>query len=161
MRIKIFTTGGSLDKGYSTRESAFLVMEPQAGRVLGAANVACDYLIDPLLRKDSRELTDQDRDLILRRVREEDCTRIVITHGTDTMVRTALHLAQVPDKTVVLTGAMQPAAFKTSDGPFNLGFALAAAQLLPPGVYVCMNGRIFDPRSVRKNAEVDRFEDSP
>ena len=161
MRIKIFTTGGSLDKGYSTRESGFVVMEPQAGRVLGDANVAFDYQIEPLLRKDSLELTDQDRNLILRRVREEDCRRIVITHGTDTMARTALHLAQVPDKIIVLTGAMQPAAFKDSDGPFNLGFALAAAQLLPPGVYLAMNGRIFDPRSVRKNAELDRFEESP
>ncbi len=159
MRIKVFTTGGSLDKGYSTRESAFLVQEPQVGSVLEEANVAFEYEIEPLLRKDSLELTDEDRALIVRKVREDPAERILITHGTDTMVLTGRDLAGVRGKTVVLTGAMQPASFKRTDAPFNIGFALAALQTLPHGVYIAMNGGIFDPGKVVKNLELDRFED--
>lgn len=159
MQIKIFTTGGSLDKGYSTRESAFVVLGPQAEVILRDANVHLDYQIEPLLRKDSLDLTEEDRSLIRRRVEAAPCPRILITHGTDTMAETGRSLRGIPDKTVVLTGAMQPASFKHSDGPFNLGFALAAVQILPSGVYLTMNGRVFDPDRVRKNQELDRFEE--
>ena len=158
MRIKIFTTGGSLDKGYSTRESAFRVMDPQVGQILQEANVGVDYEIEPLLRKDSLEITEEDRKLIVERVRADPSRHILITHGTDTMALTGQRLSGIPGKTIVLTGAMQPAAFMVSDAVFNIGFALAALQTLPPGVYLAMNGRIFDSHDVRKNAELDRFE---
>jgi L-asparaginase len=158
MRIKIFTTGGSLDKRYSTRDSAFLVMDPQVAGILEAANVTVQYQIESLLRKDSLEITGEDRELILRRVKEDPCSHILITHGTDTMAVTGKRLSEISGKTIVLTGAMQPAAFKDSDAPFNVGFALAALQILPPGVYLAMNGQIFDPHHVRKDTEKDRFE---
>lgn len=158
MRIKIFTTGGSLDKGYSPRESAFLVMDPQVAGVLAAARVTVPWESEALLRKDSLEITEEDRELIYRRVKEEDCPRVLITHGTDTMALTGRRLSGIPGKTIVLTGAMQPAAFKETDAPFNIGFAFAALQILPPGVYLAMNGRVFDPHKVRKNMELNRFE---
>jgi L-asparaginase len=158
MHVKIFTTGGSLDKGYSTRESDFLVMAPQIGGILKAAGVTLTYEIEPLLRKDSLEITEEDRDLVAKKVRADPCRHILVTHGTDTMALTGRRLSGIPDKTIVLTGAMQPAAFKESDAAFNVGFALAALQTLPPGVYLAMNGRIFDPQNVRKNLELDLFE---
>ena len=158
MHVKIFTTGGSLDKRYSTIESDFLVMDPQVGEVLGAANVTLRYEIEPLLRKDSLEITEEDRDLIVERVRADASRHILITHGTDTMALTGQRLSEISGKTIVLTGAMQPAAIKDSDAAFNVGFALAALQILPPGVYLAMNGQIFDPHRTRKNLELDRFE---
>jgi L-asparaginase len=158
MKVKIFATGGSMDKGYSTRESAFLVMEPRAADILRSASVTIRYELESLLRKDSLDITDEDRDLIFRKVEEDPCTHVLITHGTDTMAATGKRLSTIQGKTIVLTGAMQPAAFKDSDAPFNVGFALAALQMLPPGVYLAMNGRIFDPHHVRKNTEEDRFE---
>lgn len=158
MRVKIFTTGGSLDKRYSTRKSAFLVMDPQVAEILRAGNVTLDYEIDPLLRKDSLDITDEDRELIFRRVEEDPCRHILITHGTDTLAATGRRLSEISGKTIVLTGAMQPAAFKDSDASFNVGFALAALLTLPQGVYLAMNGRIFDPHRVRKNPEKDQFE---
>ncbi len=161
MQIKIFTTGGSLDKGYSTRESAFVVMDPQLPSVFAEAGVEVAFDVEALFRKDSLDLTDEDRSIIRRRVEEHSCQRILITHGTDTMGETGRALSGIPGKTIVLTGAMQPATFKKSDGPFNLGFALACVQILPPGVYLAMNGRVFDPAHVRKNQELDRFEEVP
>jgi L-asparaginase len=156
--IKIFTTGGSIDKIYSTQKSAFVVGNPTIESILQAANVTVDYVIEPLLRKDSLELTEDDREMIAAHVRATPHRRIVITHGTDTMIATANALGDIPGKTVVLTGAMQPAAFKRTDAAFNVGGALLAVQTLPPGVYVVMNGRVFDPRRVRKNVARDRFE---
>lgn len=161
MRIKVFTTGGSLDKGYSTKESAFLVQEPQVDSVLREANVVFEYDIESLFRKDSLELTEEDRDHILRKVSQEPAEHILITHGTDTMARTGQRLCVVTGKTIVLTGAMQPASFKHTDAHFNIGFALAALQTLPHGVYLAMNGGVFDPHGVRKNLESDRFEHRP
>ena len=158
-KIKIFTTGGSIDKVYSTVSSQFEVGAPQAAAILGEANVGIEYEIEALLAKDSLELTDADREMITRRVREETCRYVLITHGTDTMVNTARALTGIPGKVIVLTGAMQPAAFKHSDAAFNLGFALAALQTLTEGVYIAMNGRVFDPIRVRKNLQLDRFEE--
>ena len=159
--VKIFTTGGSMDKGYSTRESAFVVQEPKVDEVLLDANVGPGFEVESLLRKDSLEITPQDRELIATRVEEDPCPRILVTHGTDTMAETGRRLASIQGKTIVLTGAMQPATFRHTDAHFNLGFALACAQTLPEGVYLAMNGRIFDPTRVRKNTELDRFEEAP
>ena len=157
-KIKIFTTGGSLDKGYSPAESAFVVQEPQIAELLREANVTFDYAVEPLFQKDSLEISAQDRLLILERVKDEPIERILITHGTDTMAETGRLLSPVANKTIVLTGAMQPAAFMHSDASFNIGFALAALQILPHGVYIAMNGQIFDPHRVVKNNESNRFE---
>jgi L-asparaginase len=161
VRIKIYTTGGSLDKGYSTKESAFVVQDPQAAPLLHDANVNFEFEIESLFKKDSLELTEEDRDLIVQRVSGDPCQRILITHGTDTMALTGQRFASVEGKTIVLTGAMQPGAFKHSDAPFNLGFALGCLQTLPFGVYLAMNGRVFDPHRVTKNLELDRFEKPP
>jgi len=158
MRIKIFTTGGSLDKGYSARESAFTVQEPQIGKVLQEANVGCSCHVEPLFKKDSLEITEEDRELVVQRVRDEPLPRVVVTHGTDTMIQTGLALLGIPAKTIVLTGSMQPAAFRQTDAHFNIGFAMAAVQTLSPGVYIAMNGLVFDPRRTRKNMDLDRFE---
>jgi L-asparaginase len=158
-QIKIFTTGGSIDKVYSTQSSQFEVGSSQVWPILDEANLNLEYEIEALLAKDSLEITDADREMIAGRVRQEACRHILITHGTDTMINTALVLTDIPGKVIVLTGAMQPAAFKRSDATFNLGFALAALQTLPDGVYIAMNGRVFEPLKVRKNPQLDRFEE--
>jgi len=158
MKIKVFTTGGSIDKIYSTRESNFVVDEPQVAGIFQQANVGFEYEIAPLFRKDSLELSESDRWMITQKVRAAQERYILITHGTDTMIATALELLGIPDKVIVLTGAMQPAAFMHSDAAFNVGSAVVALQTLPEGVYVVMNGKVFDPRFARKNLEMDRFE---
>lgn len=160
MKIKIFTTGGSLDKGYSTKDSEFNVLEPQVGDILEEAKVGFEYEIESLMKKDSLELSDGDRDLIAARVEADPGGKILITHGTDTMAETGRRLGSVEGKTVVLAGAMQPASFKRTDAHFNVGFALAALQILPPGIYLAMNGTIFRPDKVRKNMDLDRFEEA-
>ncbi|MCP4902011.1 MAG: asparaginase [bacterium] len=159
MRIKIFTTGGSIDKCYSTQQSDFVVGEPQVGRALQDANVGFTVEIEPLLRKDSLEITDDDRRVIVEEVKLEPCRHVVITHGTDSMALTARALGGVPDKIIVLTGAMQPAEFKRTDAIFNIGCAVMAVQILPVGVHLVMNGRVFDPDGVTKNMELNRFEE--
>lgn len=155
--IKIFTAGGSIDKTYSTRVSDFIVGEPQIEQLLREANTTLEYEIEPLVMKDSLELSDDDRRLIADRVHSAAESHILITHGTDTMLATAQELQDIPGKVIVLTGAMQPAAFKHSDAAFNIGGALLALQTLPEGVYLVMNGRVFDPRRTYKNIQMDRF----
>jgi L-asparaginase len=110
------------------------------------------------MRKDSLEMTDGDRQRVLAAARACDCDRIFITHGTDTMADTGAVLASLKDKTIVLTGAMQPARMRRTDAVFNVGFAWAAVQLLPPGVYIAMNGEVFEAGMVRKNLQTQRFE---
>jgi len=158
MKLKIFTTGGSIDKGYSTLESDFVVGEPRVGEVLREANVDFEFEVESLLKKDSLDFSDSDRELILEKVSGESCRHILITHGSDTMPQTARALAGIKDKTIVLTGSMQPAAFKSSDAHFNIGFAIACLRTLEPGVYLVMNGGIFDPDHVVKNREKDTYE---
>jgi len=158
MKIKIFTTGGSLDKFYSTLESDFIVGEPQAATILRDANVTFEFEVESLLKKDSLQITDDDRAIILERVSRDPNRLIILTHGTDTMIDTAKLLTQIRGKTIVLTGAMQPAAFKTTDAHFNLGGAIIAVQTLPEGVYLVMNGQVFDPHHAIKNVEKNRFE---
>lgn len=158
MRIKVFTTGGTIDKIYFDAKNDYQVGEPEVGSLLAEANVTFDYSITSLLRKDSLEMTAPDRKLVHEAVVAEPCARILITHGTDTMLETARSLLDIPGKTIVLTGAMQPARLRVSDAFFNVGYAVAAVQLLAPGVYVVMNGRIFDPRTSRKNVKKNCFE---
>ena len=159
--ITLFTTGGTFDKIYFDAKSEFSVGDPQAEPILNDANVDFDYRITSLLRKDSLDMTDDDRRLICESVSSSDSQQVLVTHGTDGMVATAQALAAhgVAGKTVVLLGAMQPARMRVSDAPFNLGFALAAVQALQPGIYITMNGRIFSHDNVVKNWEKGRFEE--
>ena len=158
MTLQIFTTGGTIDKVYFDAKSEYEVGEPQIVEILTEANVVTPYRVTTLFRKDSLDLTDADRAQIREAVASCGCDRILITHGTDTMVQTAQALAGLDGKTVVLVGSLTPARFKHSDAEFNIGFALGALQALPPGVYVAMNGRIFDPAHVQKNRAANRFE---
>jgi L-asparaginase len=160
MKVKVFTTGGTIDKVYFDARSDYEVGEPQIVDILREANASLDYELETLFRKDSLDLTDADRAVIAQRVRAEPTPRILITHGTDTMIQTALALGAPAGKTVVLVGSLSPARFKYSDAEFNIGFALGALEALPPGVYITMNGRIFDPARVRKNREKNRFEEA-
>ncbi len=156
--IKIFTTGGTIDKVYFDANSDFQIGEPQVEPILRDAGVTARFEVQSVLRKDSLELTDDDRALICQLVHQDPHQRILITHGTDTMIDTAMALGDCGDKTVVLTGAMQPARFRVTDATFNVGFALGVALTHQPGVYVAMNGQVFDPRNSVKNRAEGRFE---
>jgi L-asparaginase len=156
--ILILATGGTIDKIYFDAKSAYEVGPPNVEMVLGELDLSMDYSVRSLMRKDSLELTDEDREIILQEVVHANEERILITHGTDTMVQTAQYLARARDKTIVLTGALAPALFKKTDAVFNIGCALAAVQILPPGIYIAMNGAIFPHDRVRKNLQKNKFE---
>jgi L-asparaginase len=160
MQLEIFTTGGTIDKVYFDAKSSFEVGEPQILEVLREANLSIDYQVVSLLRKDSLDMTDEDRGIVRQAVENSTAAQIVITHGTDTMIATARALADIPGKTIVLTGAMQPARFRFTDAVFNIASAMMAAQTLPAGVYIAMNGRIFNPDRARKNVAANCFEES-
>lgn len=157
MKIKIFCVGGTIDKVYFDAKSKYEVGAPSVSKVLREHDVALDYQVVPLMAKDSLEMTDADREEIKAAVSGAVEHHIVITHGTDTMAHTAMALADVTDKTIVLTGALAPAIFKDSDAIFNLGCAVAAAQMAPHGIYIAMNGRVFKHDAVRKDVENNRF----
>lgn len=159
MNISIIAVGGTIDKVYFDAKSEYEVGPPNIERVLGELNLAIDYSVTSLMRKDSLDMTDEDRRLIAEAVEMDPSARILITHGTDTMVQTAAALRHIAGKTVVLTGALEPALFKTSDAVFNIGCALGAVQVLPPGIFIAMNGRIFLADHVRKNLQENRFEE--
>ena len=127
--------------------------------LLKEAHVTAEVTVEPVLAKDSLDMSEADRQLIRERVAASPADRVLITHGTDTMVETAKALTGINNKTVVLTGSMQPARFRNTDAVFNVGFALGAVQALPPGVYLAINGRIFDAAHVRKNRERQQFEE--
>lgn len=158
MKLQIFTTGGTIDKIYFDQKSQYEIGDPQAGGVLERANVTFEYEVESILRQDSLDLTDDDRRIIRAAVLSATEDKFVITHGTDTMIDTAKVLEGIPGKTIVLTGSMYPARFRDSDAVFNLGCAVIAAQTLQPGIYIAMNGQIFDPRTSRKNVDMNRFE---
>jgi L-asparaginase len=160
LKIKFLTTGGTIDKVYFDAKSEYEVGPPHVADLLHEANVTFEFEIESVLRKDSLDLTEADRALIRERVAQDAASRIVVTHGTDTMIQTARVLEGIPGKTIILTGSMQPARFRVTDAEFNLGVAVAAAQLLSPGVYLAMNGRIFDPARSRKNAANHCFEEN-
>ncbi len=159
MKIKFFTTGGTIDKVYFDAKSEFEVGPPQVLEVIGDANIAFEHEIESILRKDSLDMTDADRQLIRDKVAADPCQLVVVTHGTDTMVQTACALTGIPGKTIVLTGSMQPARFRVTDAVFNIGCAIGAVQSLAHGVYIVMNGRVFIPQKTRKNREKNCFEE--
>jgi L-asparaginase len=160
MSIRIFVTGGTFDKEYNEITGQLYFKDSHLTEMLklGRSRVPVD--IRTLMMIDSLEMTDMDRELIARHCKEAAEDKIIITHGTDTMAETALMLSEkIKDKTVVLTGAMIPYKFGSSDGLFNMGSALAFVQTLPKGVYVAMNGRCFEAHNVRKNKESGQFEE--
>lgn len=156
--VKIFCTGGTIDKVYFDALSEYQIGEPVAGNILKEALANFSFDVASILKKDSLEITDEDRDMIFDQVSAEPCENILITHGTDTMINTALRLEGIKNKTIVLTGAMQPARFRKTDAIFNIGYAISAAQHLPHGIYLAMNGQIFTPDAVQKNRAAAQFE---
>lgn len=160
MAIRIFITGGTFDKEYNEITGQLYFNDTHMNDLLDMGRCKVDVEIRTLMMVDSLEMTDEDRNLIVHQCNNAEEARIVITHGTDTMSNTAKVIAQkVKDKTIVLTGAMIPIKFGSSDGLFNLGSALAFAQSLPAGVYVAMNGRYFNWDNVRKNKQTGMFEE--
>ena len=159
MAVRLFVTGGTFDKTYDEITGSLEFGDSHLRDMLDMGRCRLEVKIRTLMMVDSLEMDDDDRELIVRNCQQVKEKRIVITHGTDTMVETARRLAdEVEGKTIVLTGAMIPIAFGSSDGLFNLGGALTAVQALPEGVYVTMNGRIFDWNDVRKNRDTGVFE---
>ena len=156
--VTIITTGGTIDKVYFDALSHYEVGTPVVTGILDEAGVAVPYTVEPLMKKDSLDLTDKDRQRIRVAVEEAPTTSVLVTHGTDTMVETAKALEGIDGKTVVLTGALKPARFRDTDAQFNVAAAFVAAQILPGGVWIVMNGRVFDPQHVRKNRDANRFE---
>lgn len=160
--IQIFVTGGTFDKEYNMITGELFFRDTHLLSMFQRGRCTLDIDLKTLMMVDSLEMTDDDRNIILHNCRRAKSNKVLITHGTDKMVATASYLAEegVADKTIVLTGAMIPYAFGTSsDGFFNLGSALAFAQILPPGVYVSMNGRYYEWNKVRKNLKTGFFEE--
>lgn len=158
MFLRFITTGGTIDKIYFDALSQFEVGDSQLKHILTEGLVDFEYDIVPLLQKDSIEMTDDDRSKLRDYIAEDDASHYVITHGTDTMPASAEALAGLAGKTIILTGALTPARFKTTDAVFNIGMAVAAAQTAAPGVYIAMSGQVFPAGKVRKNRAENRFE---
>ncbi|RYZ72261.1 MAG: asparaginase [Lysobacteraceae bacterium] len=156
--LLIVTTGGTIDKIYFDDKSDFQVGDPQIGRILEELGVAFRFHVIPIMRKDSLHIGEADRELVRDTIAAQSTRHVLITHGTDSMVETARVLSSIEGKTIVLTGALNPARFRGSDAEFNIGCAVGAVQSLPAGVYIAMNGRIWDPAKVRKNVNANRFE---
>lgn len=156
--LTIVTTGGTIDKIYFDELSDFQIGEPAIAKILSAIGTGFTFEVVPLMRKDSLHIDDFDRELIRSTVAAQANQHVLITHGTDTMVETARKLMDLPGKVIVLTGALNPARFQGSDAVFNIGVAVGALQSCPPGVYIAMNGEIWNPLKVRKNRAENRFE---
>ncbi len=158
MFIRFITTGGTIDKIYFDAVSQFEVGESQVQHILTEGLVAFDYDLVSLFQKDSLELTDDDRTTLRGYIEKDDVTHYVITHGTDTIVETGRSLEGLEGKRIVLTGALSPARFKSTDAVFNVGMAVAAVQTVSPGVFIAMNGQIFQAGEVWKNRTANCFE---
>ena len=162
MGIRILVTGGTFDKQYNERDGTLFFKDTHIGEMLRLGRSRIEVTIRTVMMVDSLEMSEADRALIVQNCLQSEENRIVITHGTDTMTETAAAIARgVSKKTIVLTGAMIPYAFGSSDGLFNLGSALSFAQVLPPGVYIAMNGKCFPWDRVQKNRGRGEFEEIP
>ena len=160
MTIKILVTGGTFDKEYMELTGELIFKNTHIHEILELARCKTDIKIRTLMMIDSLDMTDYHRNIILEKCKNSNEKKIVITHGTDTIAETALYLGKkIKDRTIVLTGALIPYAFGSSDGLFNLGSALAFVQSLPPGVYIAMNGKYFNYDNVRKNKNTGVFEE--
>ena len=155
--ILVLTTGGTIDKAYFDALSEYQVGDSQVSHLLHLARVTFPFEVQELLRKDSLDLTDEDRSIIAEHVKATASRRVIITHGTDTMTQTAAALGDVGARTVVLVGALAPARFQDSDASFNLGMAFATAQIALPGIYITMNGQVFAAAEVTKDRDRGQF----
>ena len=158
MHIHFITTGGTIDKIYFDALSQFEIGDSQIKTMLTDALVDFSYDVRAIMKKDSLDITADDRETIRAQIETSDHKHFIITHGTDTMPETAAALRGIEDKTVVLTGALTPARFRTTDAVFNIGMAVGAVQTAAPGVYIAMSGQVFEAGQVRKNREANRFE---
>lgn len=158
-RIRIFTTGGTIDKIYFDNKSKYEVGDPQVIKILEAANINLDYKVQCIIKKDSLDFEYKDYKLIKSKVKKAKEKKIIITHGTDSIIDTAKELYTISNKTIVLTGSIKPALFIDSDAIFNIGCAIIAVQTLKEGIYIIINGCIFDPYFVQKNYKLSRFEE--
>ena len=158
MQIRFITTGGTIDKIYFDALSQFEVGESVVQHILTDGLVDLEYDVVSLFQKDSLEIDDADRKVLRDYIETDDATHYVITHGTDTMPDTAAALSNLEGKTIVLTGALTPARFRTTDAVFNVGMAVATVQVAEPGVYIAMSGQVFEAGAVRKNRAENRFE---
>lgn len=159
MTTKLLLTGGTIDKNYNEFNGEFNFIETHMPELLAKGRSRADVSVQQLMMKDSLDMTDADRELIVKTCKQTKADNIIITHGTDTMVETAIKIGEEKiDKTIVLVGAMIPYVFKHSDATFNIGFALAAAQIKSTGVYIAMNGTLFDYDKVVKNRELAEFQ---
>lgn len=160
MSIRIFVTGGTFDKEYNELNGSLYFKDTHLNEMLKLGRCKADIEIRTLMMMDSVEMTDDDRELISNNCIKSNHDKIIITHGTDTMVETAKVIAsKITNKTIILTGAMIPYKFGSSDGLFNLGAAIAFVQTLPNGVYIAMNGRYFNWDNCRKNKNIGEFEE--
>lgn len=160
MHIQIFSIGGTIDKVYFDKLSKYEVGFPSVKQILTVLPLNMTYTIESLLKKDSLDMTERDRSKVRKTVAACSESKILITHGTDTMIETAKRLADIPGKTIVLTGALEPAVFKSSDAVFNIGTAIGILNTAPEGVYIAMNGRAFDPFKCKKDRKIGRFIDN-
>ncbi len=159
MTTKLMLTGGTIDKNYNEFNGELNFIETHIPELLAIGRSHADITVQQLMMKDSLDMTNEDRDIIVKACKNARADKIVLIHGTDTMVETAIKLGQEKiDKTIVLVGAMIPYVFKHSDAAFNIGFALAAAQMKSTGVYIAMNGTLFDYDKVIKNRELAEFQ---
>ena len=157
--IKIFATGGTFDKEFNELDGKLYFQETNLYQLLQMGRSKLDIEIETLMMIDSLDMTIEDREYIINKCKNEKTKHIIITHGTDTMVETATKLAEtINNKTIILTGAMIPIKFGSSDGLFNLGSALSFVQTLKPGIYITMNGRYFHWDNVKKNKKIGVFE---
>lgn len=157
MFIRFVTTGGTIDKIYFDAMSQFEVGDSQVRHILADGLAAFDFDVVSLFQKDSLDITAEDRAELRRFLSQDDASMYVITHGTDTMTETAAALQGLPAKKIVLTGALSPARFRSTDAVFNIGMAVAAVQLVEPGVYIAMNGQVFAGNAVTKDRAGNRF----
>ena len=158
MHIQILSCGGTIDKVYFDAKSEYEVGEPRIVEIFRRANVSFSYSVESLMRKDSLDMTHEDRALIRSRIETSPHQRFLVTHGTDTMPETAQVLSGLNGRTIVLTGSMTPARFEASDAEFNIGCAVGVLQTHRQGVYIAMNGCVFPAGHARKNRDAGRFE---
>jgi L-asparaginase len=156
--LEILTTGGTIDKVYFDKKSNYEVGDPFVEELLRKMNVNISFKVKSLMKIDSLDMTDIHREEILNYIKNSNANNFLITHGTDSIVETAIYLKKISDKTIVLTGSLKPAIFIDNDAIFNVGSALTSAQILKNGVYIVINGQVFSPDNVRKNLEKNIFE---
>jgi L-asparaginase len=161
MKIVFIQTGGTIDKDYPRKDRgyAFEIGKPAVERIMQKVHPDFDYKVISILKKDSLDITDNDRDKIHKACMEADSKRLLITHGTDTMIETARKLNAIKNKVIILTGAMKPEKFSDSDAAFNVGTAIGALNVLDKGIYIAMNGRIYHWNKVKRDKETGQFAD--